>query len=185
VDVTRSRPLLFSERERNDREPQHRGESRFAFLDRVAQPYWERVRALLKEWVSHYPEGDDRNDLIQRLRSPDDDKQAAAFWELYLHATLRRDGWTITPHPTVDGTPRQPDYLARRGADAVIVEATTIGRRKDAIAAEKRVQQGLSVLDSLASPDYYVSVDWASIGPAAPSTRRLRSDLSTWLLSRR
>jgi hypothetical protein len=159
----------------------HRGESRFAFLDRVAQPYWERIRALLEEWLSHYPEGHDRHDLIQRLRSPDDDKQAAAFWELYLHEILCRNGWAITPHPTLDGTSRQLDYLARRGADAIMLEATTIGRNKQAIAAEKRVQQVLADLDGLVAPDFYVSVDYDAIGPAAPSTKRLRSDLTAWL----
>ena len=181
MDIGGDRYLLFGERERNDPEQARRGESRFAFLDRVARPYWERVRALLEEWVSHYPEGYDRHDLIQRLRSPDDDKQAAAFWELYLHESLRRDGWTITPHPTLDGTRRQPDYLARRGADAIILEATTIGRNKQVIAAEKRVQQVLADLDALVAPDFYVSVDYDAIGPAAPATKRLRSDLTTWL----
>jgi hypothetical protein len=159
----------------------HRGESRFAFLDRVDQIYWDRVRALLEEWVSRYPAGTDRGDLIQRLRSPDDDKQAAAFWELYLHESLLRNGWRITPHPTLPGTPRQPDYLARRGEDTIMLEATTIGRDTSAVAVHKRVQQVLAVLDAIPAPDFYVSVDWAGVGPSAPSTKRLRSDLITWL----
>jgi hypothetical protein len=40
--------LVFSDRKRLDASPRGR-ESAFAFLDRVAGPFWDRVRQLLEE----------------------------------------------------------------------------------------------------------------------------------------
>ena len=49
--------LLFSVGQRKN--PRHAGhaESSFAFLDRVAQPYWARIRDELDRWFDDFPCG--------------------------------------------------------------------------------------------------------------------------------
>ena len=173
--------LIFSTWQRHDPRPMSRQESRFKFLDRVSSAYWDRVRSLVEDWVAAYPSGPDRSDLIQRMCSIDDDKQAAAFWELYLHESLRRDGWAITPHPSVSTSRRRPDFVARRGTDAIVLEATTIGHDVCEIKEQKRVQQILDGLEGLDSPDFYLSVDYKQIGPDSPPIGELWKRLNKWL----
>jgi len=50
--------VLFSRGQREN--PRHAGyaESSFAFLDRVAQPYWARVRDELDRWFDDFPAGE-------------------------------------------------------------------------------------------------------------------------------
>jgi hypothetical protein len=173
--------LIFSTGARTDPKPRHRTESRFEFLDRVEQVYWSRVRKLLEDWASHYPDGHDRHNLLQRLRSSDDNAHDAAFWELYVHESLLCDGWRVTPHPELSGTSRLPDYLAQRGADTMVVEATTIGRDTSQIGEDRRLQQVLAGLDGIQAQDLYLAVDCESIGSSSLATKPLRRELEQWL----
>ncbi len=172
---------IFSARERTDRGPRHRTETSFQFLDRVDQVYWSRVRGLLEDWICRYPAGRDRRDLIQRLRGTEDDAHYAAFWELYLHESLLRDGWTVTPHPALSGTSGQPDYLAVRRADTLLVEATTICRDTRMVAEHKRMQQVLAAVDAIPAQDFYLSVEYERIGLNSLSAKKLRGELEQWL----
>ena len=100
---------LFSVRERTDPRPSREGETRFEFLDRVAGPFWDRLRSLLEGWFAEYP-ATESLDLAQRFRS-DDDQHDAAWWELYLHRVLTATGHRLTPHPEVPNTTKRPDFL--------------------------------------------------------------------------
>lgn len=46
---------LFSVGPREDPRPAGFAESSFSFLDRVAQPYWERIRDELDRWFDDFP----------------------------------------------------------------------------------------------------------------------------------
>ncbi len=89
---------LFDKGRRVDAAAVHRGESHFEFLNRVDTPFWQRVRDLLDPWVAHYS-ADNRPDLVERLRSKLGSQHLPAFWELYLHESLRRDGGRRTCTP--------------------------------------------------------------------------------------
>lgn len=182
VMKTRSTPdmPLFDKRTRCDPAPMHRGESSFQFLNRVDTPYWQRVRDLLQAWLQHYPPGA-RADLTQRLRSDADSQHLPAFWELYLHEALRRDGWQVTVHPALQSTSIRPDFLATRGPEALFMEATAIVKPVLSERQSKHFQQVLKGVDDLRTPDFSLGVNYISVGSRAPSTRRLRRDLAVWL----
>lgn len=157
-----------------------RGESHFEFLNRVATPYWQRVRDLLESWFAQYPP-DDQPDLARRFRSKLDDQHLPAFWELYLHEALSRDGWQVAVHPPLPVTPRRPDFLAMREDESLLVEATAIVRQLLSEQQHRLLQTVLKVVDAMETQSFSLGVDHLEVGNAAPSTRQLRRDLQSWL----
>lgn len=119
---------LFADWQRSDPRPSQHRESTFEFLDRVDQPYWERVRNTMNQWFAVFPdEARDpkavRADLSARFRSRDWRQSLASEWELYLHELFRAMGFSVEVDPkTQDG--RTPDlrlYLDEK--TAIFVEA--------------------------------------------------------------
>ncbi len=117
---------LFDQLERTDTTHAAYTESQFAFLDRVAGPYWEQVRQLLDEWFAQIPP-EHKDHLRTRFQNSDDRQHRSAFWELYLHELFRRLGFTATHHPELPGSSNQPDFLFERGDDAFYLEAVMLG----------------------------------------------------------
>lgn len=88
---------IFDEIERTDHRQSAHAEGTFDFLNRVADPVFERERSLIESWFGAYPSGapDDseaRRELRCRFRSKSDIDFSSAFWELYLHEAHRRAG---------------------------------------------------------------------------------------------
>ena len=102
---------------------------------RASQPifeYWNNSArrgsevscALIENWFSRYP-ASEQYELRKRFRSCDA-SLAAAFHELCLHELLLRQGCTITVHPSVAGTAKQPDFkVAEPNGSTFLLEART------------------------------------------------------------
>jgi hypothetical protein len=114
---------LFGNAPRTDRTPAKETEDTFAFLDRAARPYWQRVRDNMENWLGRYPE-DVRPDLARRLRSSRGNEHRGAWWELYLHALLLALGAEVSV--IVDGAQRRPDFSVNLDSTPFLLEATTI-----------------------------------------------------------
>lgn len=170
---------VFERFERTDPAPAAHSESSARFLDRVAGAYWDQVRDLVESWAARLPHNA-RRDLVARLRSPHDRQSAAAFWELYLHETFLRAGFDVEIHPEVEG-PRPPDFRVTRGDERYYVEATCIFGSDADTGATARRQTLYDIVESIHSPNFFLSIDVEEIGPTAPATQRLRRDLEAWL----
>jgi hypothetical protein len=55
--------MVFDVQDRANKAPLRFNESRFSFLNRSASHYFERMRSLIDEWISHVPQ-EHRWDLI-------------------------------------------------------------------------------------------------------------------------
>ena len=166
---------LFSSGERVGHEPARQGESTFAFLDRVSDPWWDRLRQVIEEMVTSYPyEAQPR--LIERLRGSEWD---SAFWELYLHRVCTQQGWRVTVEPRVPGTSYRPDFLVEASTSRFYIEATVAGPSEQERGEEQRLSRLLSGLESLAD----LNLSWLfvveSVGPrdlaALPIERAVRA----------
>jgi hypothetical protein len=112
---------IFGRATRTDPRPCDGVETRFQFLNRVDQPYYARIRNLIDDWFSGFPEGPNKADLGARLRS-DDVNHRAAFWELWLHEFLTRCGYSVEVHPECpDGVHR--DFRVRTNEESFYLEA--------------------------------------------------------------
>lgn len=177
------RPQLFDTTERIDGSPGKHQESTFAFLQRVAGSYWEHPRVLMQQWLDHVANDDEYLDIRNRLRSRDDEQFRSAFLELYLHESLLRAGYELDIHPEVDGSSARPDFLARRGAECLYVEAIAPGATPSSKAAASRRAVLYDVINQVSDRRFYLWVDDLTTGPNPPAAKRLRDSLTQWLAS--
>ena len=164
---------------RGDDQPMRLNESAFSFLDRSARGRVAEYRRLVNEWIDHLPSG--RADVIGRLRSGKDDQFAAAMWELFLHEAYCRSGFTVTVHPTLEGTTTQPDFLiekdgARFYLEAVRASDTSAAAREAKLLAE--VQQALS---AMRAERFTVHMGDFTVGPRPLRTASLKKELTEWV----
>ena len=173
--------MLFDEIERTDPSPASDAEDHFAFLNRVATPFWERVRSLLSDWVDRLP-SHERQDTIARMRSNDRRQSLGAFWELYLWVTFQQLGLEVKMHPTVASSNRRPDFLIETHEGPVYVEAKVASTSDSEVARDRRRRQIYDTINSgLASPDFWLSLDLDSEGTEAPAISKHLRRIQAWL----
>ncbi len=172
---------LFADRWRDDPSPADEGEPVSAFLDRVDDPAFDRVRRLLNAWFAKYPERD-RWDLRRRLASTDDTAFYAAWFEMYLHAVHRGIGFDIVVHPNLEGVTSRPDFLLSNDGDRMLIEATVIGTR-DGAGRAGRVARIVAAVNRVRNDDFALLFDIERQGPDSPPMRGVRGRLEHWLAS--
>jgi hypothetical protein len=173
------RDFVFDQGDRTDATHATYSESTFASLNRMAGPYWQRVRDLIEAWFERLCD-DAKPDVAARLRSGDDRQFQAAFLELYCHETLLLLNYHVTCHPDV-GHGRHPDFLAESGGGSLVLEATVAARPDKEVAASRREAQVYDAINQVQSPDFFLYIDVKEAGQSPPSAARLRPRLEAWL----
>lgn len=109
LDITD--PKVFDSVKRKDDSPKRNTESDFIFYNRSARAEIDKIRDFIEGCVKNYPHTEQK-EIISRLRSGDDVHFRSACFELFLYKVLRRQGFTLTPHPELsNGSPYRPDFL--------------------------------------------------------------------------
>lgn len=181
--MSTTREPIFSTTDRTDGSPARHNESTYEFFARVSGDFWRHPRQLMQTWADKISGDEDYHELRQRFRSRDNEQFRSAFLELYLHECLLRAGFTITVHPTVSGTSRQPDFYAERGDTSLYVEAIAPGTNAQAKAAARRRADLFDYVNKLESPNFILSVVRLQEGPNTPPSKRLSRELNNWLLT--
>lgn len=174
---------VFSDRARTDSGPASRSESHFDYLDRSARPPFAAVREQIEALVRLVP-AVHRRELATRLQSRDDHHFDAVFFELYLHSLAIGLGFTVAIHPRAGSRGKRPDFLLKRNAISLLLEAATVGELSEkGRAAEKRRLAIYDALNEINSPDYFFHVehsgDPATPIPTGTLKRHVRHFLST------
>jgi hypothetical protein len=151
-------------------------------LNRVHTPYFAAIRQLVEDWFGRL-DPNAQADVRGRIQDGDDQNFCSAFWELYLHESLLRSGYTVTCHPAMPETSRRPDFLAERSDQSFYLEATTCLPRTRGItaAAEGRRAQVYDAIQTIDSPNFFLWIEVEVIGENSPPTRALRRKLENWL----
>ena len=174
--------VLFSVGERRDARHSGHAESSFAFLDRVAQPYWARIRDELDGWFDAFPAGEPAKDLRNRFRKDDPRQHYAAWWELYLYTFLRRSGFEVEVHPDVRGSNAHPDFLARSERRAFYIEAaTTFSGIQDDEEHSSLEPQIMDAIERVQSETFTISLDFERVGTDMPRVRDIVRPIQKWL----
>jgi hypothetical protein len=173
---------LFDDKVRTDSRLGRRTESIFGFLDRVNRPEFAVVRDLMNGWFERFP-AEAHADLRARFRSDDPGQSLGAFWELYLHGLFRARGYTLKRDPEVPGTSRRPDFLVIGEGGEFYLEATTVGYSKDEMAARRRRNVVLDLVDEAQNPDFWVTIQVPGEGRKTPSRRDIVPKLEAQLNS--
>jgi hypothetical protein len=130
----------------------------FDYTNLSARPEADRVRALVENMFSRYPQPG-RVDLRARFRSADDEQHLGAFLELALHELMILAGCVVELHPTVPGSGRRPDFLVTPAdGKAFYLEATlATGRSKEEEGARRLDARALQAIDNFVSPGFYLA----------------------------
>jgi hypothetical protein len=175
--------MLFDDLDREFSGPPIAGEPHFAYLNRSGRAEMAKVRNLIEEWLSRYPEGK-RRALISRLRSPIDDEHLSACFELVLHELLLRNGCTVEEvEPALPNSTRTPDFLVRspRGEQFYLEAALVTGRTREQAAAQRRFEAVLAAVESVDSAWHFLDVQPHGIPSQPPRLRALRTILQKWV----
>jgi hypothetical protein len=171
---------LFDDFQRTDPSPGGHQESRFDFLNRVNQPFWERIREELDRWYADYPDEPRQFDLRQRFRRPEPNQHFGAWWELYLHHLFRCLGFQVEVEPEVPGG--KPDFRMHRGSDSFLMEATTsFSGIVDEEREPAREAAILAAVDKARNPNFTVRLEIQRVGDEQPGVQEIVGPLEHWL----
>ncbi len=182
---------LFDELVRTDSTPARNQEGSFAFLNRIATPWWAEVRERLELWFKSYSAdaaAAKAADLRARFRSRDDRQHLGAWWELYMYWLLRSlcpCAW-IGIEPERRDRATRPDFCVAATRDApqvkVWLEATTtFSGVVDSTRHGAREAYVLDAINEVDSTDFRVWITFDAVGDAHPRKRQLVGPLRRWL----
>jgi hypothetical protein len=171
---------LFDDFQRTDPSPSGHQESRFDFLNRVDQPFWQRIREELERWYAEYPDDEHGFGLRKRFRRPEPDQHFGAWWELYLHRLFGCRGFEVEVEPPVPGG--APDFRMTRGdSKSFLVEGTTsFSGIVDEKRHPKREAAVLAAVDEAKNPNFTVRLEIEEVGDQ-PKEREIVEPLEGWL----
>lgn len=150
---------LFDDFPRAYEFPAGYSEASFEYLNRSANDPIRKIRAILEEWFSRYPESD-QVELRKRFRSRKEHNHSAAVFELWLHELLLRLGCRVKIHPPLAHTDRKPDFLVESPRGRFYLEAIqTSGASDEESNAQSRLNILYDSLNSVKSPDFFIAID--------------------------
>jgi hypothetical protein len=171
---------LFDTFERSNKSPMGESEPLFGFYNNSARPEMDNLRNMLEEWYVKFP-AQGKADLRARFRSRDNYEHQGAFFELYIHELFLGLGFEMTPHPNLENSKNNPDFLAVRGRFKVLIEATIAAAPQSETAEAQRAESVLDKVNELHSPDFFLDVEIRGAPETQPSSKRLIADLKSWL----
>jgi hypothetical protein len=160
---------LFENFERTYTGIADQNEDTLSFLNRSAWPECDQVRAILENFYNSYP-GQQRPKFKTRLQK----QFNSAFFELFLHELLLRNGCDVLVEPALPDTNAIPDFSARfKDGSEVIVEATVAtDLSNEEKARNARIETLRREIDSkLPSTDFWVSLGQVSDENLVPPSK--------------
>lgn len=147
---------LFDDKVRNDNRYSRHLEKTYDFYDNSAKPKFVAIREMLNDWFSRYPETGKRQ-LKRDFHSHQFD---SAFFELFIHELFYQQGFSLTPHPTVPNSTKNPDFLARKGELEIYLEAkVATDKSNDQRTLENKLGAIYDELQKLTSSTYLVEIE--------------------------
>jgi hypothetical protein len=96
-----------------------------------------------------------------------------------------RLGFTLEPHPDIDGSRNHPDFLVKEGdVRRFYLEGVVAGlpSEKDA-GAEARLAEVFDLVNSMKISEWFLHVEYRGYPESPPSVKELRKQLESWLAS--
>ena len=147
----------FDDIPRAGQEPASHVVGAFDYLNVSARLEAQRVRDLVDLWLADYPIAN-QPEMIRRLRSRDDTLHRSAHFELFLHALLLRQGFTIGAIEPRLPNGRAPDFLveAQDGTRFYLEATLASGTAAADAGADRRMREALQAIDDVESPDFFL-----------------------------
>lgn len=175
--------MLFNKKVRVDKSPRRYSEPLYEYLDRSSGKVSNRIRELLENWLSHYPDNS-KKEFKGRFCSSDDIQHQSAFFELCIHEMLLCLGFQIRIHPFVERRTSHPDFLIYLNENPIFyLECNLAVGPKDHVASDRRKDIVYDTLNGLNSPNFFLDVKVIRASSVAPAGSRWKKALEKKLLT--
>ena len=175
--------MLFENKAREGTQGKLRTEREFEYLDRSARIEASRIRDLLNDWFTHFPQGG-RADLEARLKSTDDTNHRGAFWELMLHHwLLLMQCQDLIVHPPITGRNQSPDFHGTLpdGTEFYLEATLATGRPNETQGSIRREREILDTIDRMQVDDFLLIVHRSGLPTQNVSQNQVRGEIGRWL----
>ena len=176
-------PKVFDSVKRTDDSPKGNTERDFIFYNRSARPEIEKIRDIIEEYVKNYPR-EEQKDLISRFRSGDDVHFRSAAFELFLHEALRKQGFTLTPHPELsNGSTFRPDFLVSGTDGQCFYLEAVLATQNNELDRGEEARKGLVLdyLDKCPHDNFMIALDDEGSPKSQPGQKKLKNRIHAWL----
>jgi hypothetical protein len=178
--------MLFDSRARADASYPRHDEDMFAFLDRVDDVCFARVRDLMNTWFNELPSAKAPS-VLSNASSGKDAQIEAALWELFLHAAFLRTPFEVTTDVVTGSRGENVDFVLavpERNVPAFSVEAVAVGDPPRARARSKRLKAAWDVLNQETASGFFLwVVQVEREGRRTPPGTKIRKAVLPWLAS--
>ena len=146
--------LLFENKERFDTKPAKHLDNIYDFYERSSSSLAKKIRNLLNEWFDNYPESG-KGELKIRFQA----SFSSTFYELFIHELFYKQGFTLTPHPIIEGTTKTPDFLVKgHGIDFYLEAKEATDKSESEKAEENRINILYDQINEINSPDFFLGI---------------------------
>ncbi len=180
---TNPKPVVFDVVQRTDSSPMKLTETYYDFHNRSARQTMELFRCVIEDAVKNYPKSE-VDELVRRLKSGDDNHFWSATFELFLHEALRREGFSLIPHPELpNGSNKKPDFLVEDSdGRKFYLEATVVsGSSASDKSKEARKGEALDILNRSPHKNFLIAIDERGSPNSTPSGKKLTQFVHEWL----
>jgi hypothetical protein len=174
---------IFDEIERSFEGPASDRESHYGYLNRSGRKEFTRVRELMGEWFSRYP-NDHKVELRSRLRSDIDRHFLSAFFELYLHEMLVRLGYSVEIHPNIPiESEKKPDFLVTnsKGEGYYLESIVSIDMSVAEVGARKRMDEVYDALNDIESPDFFIGINIRNMPSTPVPKKKMKREIKKFI----
>ncbi|MCK4296236.1 MAG: hypothetical protein KAX28_06220 [Candidatus Marinimicrobia bacterium] len=169
---------LFDDIKHKGEEGKPHSESDFSYLNRIDRIEARRIRKVLEDWFSRYPQ-EHQTDLRIRFRSTE---FHSAFFELLLHEILFCLNCDVKVHPDLqDYKTKRPDFLVKsNNSKRFILEATSTTDMSEREMANEKIKDLIydKINEKLISPDYFIIIQILATSTETPSSSGIVSFLA-------
>lgn len=146
---------LFEEKNRTDKAYANHLDNTYDFFDRSALSWIELIRNHLNNWFDKYPKSE-KVELKARFK----DKFSPAFYELFIHEYFSNQGFTLEPHPKINGTTKRPDFLVKgKGIEFYLEAKEAMDKSDKEVSLENKEKLFYDGLNKVNSPNFFLKLD--------------------------
>jgi hypothetical protein len=175
--------LLFKDKEREWMGPKSASESYYTYYNRSGRKEVENIRSLLNTWLQSVPKND-RDELINRLRSPNPKQFNSAIFEVVLFATFSALECNIEIHPTIpNDTGKKPDFrITTPDGEKFYVEAIVVSDEPEQlIGKNKKKEVVYDTINKMETENFFLYIDERGTPNSSPKGNKLKAELENWL----
>lgn len=171
---------LFDDFTRTDSDYADYGESHYGYLNRSARPEIGKVRSKLNEWFDAFPASEHVH-LKSDFQSGTSAQFFGGFTELYCHALLKAQQYDAIPHPDTGTSTRLDFDVQKDGESKFLLECTVATEYDEGSTADRLMNQVLSALNTVHSPNFFLAVTRYGAPSFTPSLTQIKRSVEEHL----